>query len=134
MPASEEFYRQYVITALWLECPGSPDENDDRSFSDRGITIEKLQPETAAKMRADCDKFYDDPANAADLAAWRERHNGDVEAGHDFWLTRNGHGMGFWDRFNDGPLEAAGNRLTAACDAYNVYSLDLADDGTVYGV
>ena len=21
-----------------------------------------------------------------------------VQAGHDFWLTRNGHGAGFWDR------------------------------------
>lgn len=21
-----------------------------------------------------------------------------LQAGHDFWLTRNGHGVGFWDR------------------------------------
>lgn len=22
----------------------------------------------------------------------------EAQAGHDFWLTRNGHGTGFWDR------------------------------------
>ena len=25
-------------------------------------------------------------------------HDNIEQAGHDFWLTRNGHGTGFWDR------------------------------------
>jgi hypothetical protein len=35
-------------------------------------------------------------------------------AGHDFWLTRNGHGAGFWDR----DLGEIGERLTKASEAY----------------
>ena len=41
----------------------------------------------------------------------------DEQAGHDFWLTRNGHGAGFWDR-----PELYGNpetrALTAAAEEY----------------
>ncbi len=36
-------------------------------------------------------------------------------AGHDFWLTRSGHGAGFWDRGLTGGL---GERLTEASKAY----------------
>lgn len=38
-----------------------------------------------------------------------------TRAGHDFYLTRNGHGAGFWD----GDYEKAkGQRLTDACRPY----------------
>lgn len=41
-----------------------------------------------------------------------------VQAGHDFWLTRNRHGTGFWDR----GLGALGETLTeAAHEAGEVY-------------
>ena len=40
---------------------------------------------------------------AEDIAEFKERAGILIEehpsqAGHDFWLTRNGHGSGFWDR------------------------------------
>ncbi len=54
--------------------------------------------------------------NRADLLAYCEVREydpsqGPVEsyAGHDLWLTRRGHGCGFWDR----GLGALGDRLTA---------------------
>ena len=49
--------------------------------------------------------------NADDIAAGtvRGRYDPEVQAGHDFWLTRNGHGAGFWD--GDWP-EGAEDRLT----------------------
>jgi len=39
---------------------------------------------------------------------------GSAEAafGHDFWLTRQGHGVGFWDRSREGLPEALGDLLT----------------------
>jgi hypothetical protein len=38
----------------------------------------------------DCANFY---------RAYSELIGDNIEqAGHDFWLTRNGHGAGFWDR------------------------------------
>lgn len=43
-----------------------------------------------------------------------------AQAGHDFWLTRNGHGAGFWDRKPlDGELGEALTRL--AKDAGEIY-------------
>lgn len=38
-----------------------------------------------------------------------------AQAGHDFILTANGHGAGFWDR----GLGAAGKTLTEACRGYS---------------
>lgn len=45
--------------------------------------------------------------------------------GHDFALTRNGHGAGFWDR----GYGAVGDRLTEAAQAYGEHSV-LTDDGS----
>jgi hypothetical protein len=50
--------------------------------------------------------------------------------GHDFWLTRNGHGAGFWD--GDWPKEA-GDRLTKACEEFGEFDLYIGDDGMIYG-
>jgi hypothetical protein len=48
--------------------------------------------------------------------------------GHDFTLTSNGHGVGFWDR---GETSGAADRLTETCRAAS-YSLYRGDDGRLY--
>jgi hypothetical protein len=48
--------------------------------------------------------------------------------GHDFWLTRNGHGAGFWD----GELGDIGDRLTEASKAFGEVCLTVCDDGEIY--
>jgi hypothetical protein len=50
------------------------------------------------------------------------------QAGHDLWLTRNGHGAGFWDR----GLGDVGELL--AIEAQNMGSISLVsgDDGKLY--
>jgi hypothetical protein len=45
-------------------------------------------------------------------------------AGHDYWLTRNGHGTGFWDR----GLGEVGDKLTAICK-YQERHLFVNDSG-----
>ena len=47
--------------------------------------------------------------------------------GHDFWLTRNGHGAGFWDR----GLGELGDRLTGLAKPYGTVDLYITDDGKV---
>ena len=49
-------------------------------------------------------------------------------AGHDFLLTRNGHGAGFWDR----GLGDIGDKLTDMAHNYGTVGLYLGDDGQVY--
>lgn len=74
-----------------------------------------LAPDSLARIIADCAAFQAD--NAADLECAYAARSGLVEeydaeqAGRDFWFTRNGHGVGFWDR----GLGDIGDRLSAAC-------------------
>ena len=52
------------------------------------------------------------------------------QAGHDFALTRNGYGTGFWDRCADG-LEGAtilaGDKLTESAESFGEYNLEITD-------
>jgi hypothetical protein len=113
--APDDFTRAYLDCALW----SSTDDGGD-PFSDN-YGLDDISPDTLACMLYDCARFQRE--NAADIVG-RER-----SAGHDFWLTRNGHGAGFWD--GDWP-EAAGERLTAASDALKECDLYVGDDGLVY--
>ena len=86
-----------------------------------------LSPELLASIEADCAAFQE--ANADDLDEAYDEHGFTLEqAGHDFWLTRNGHGAGFWDR----GLGERGDRLTAAAHAYGTSELYAGDDGRLY--
>lgn len=78
--------------------------------------------ETTATFSADVREFIRD--NAADV-----EHLSPESVGHDFWLTRNRHGAGFWD--GDYAPEV-GKRLTDAAHAYGSCDLYVGDDGWVY--
>jgi hypothetical protein len=112
----DEFTRQFLETALW----SSTDWETDKPLDDTH-SIEDFAPATLAELVADCEAFQAD--NADDIAADPSR------AGHDFWLTRCGHGAGFWD--GDWPHDA-GKRLTAAAKVYGNVDLYVGDDGLVY--
>ena len=82
-------------------------------------------------MREDCKDFIE--ANAADLELYdeqmdSEQWSGSERAGHDFWLVRNSHGAGFWDR----GLGDLGVRLSNAAMSYGEVFLYPGDDGKVY--
>jgi hypothetical protein len=65
------------------------------------------------------------------IAGWRTLHRAKVEpeqCGHDFWLTRNRHGVGFWDR----GLGADGDALTALSEMFGAQNLYVGDDDRVY--
>lgn len=100
----------YIETALW----SSNDESNDSGGSplDENYGAQDITEKTLREMRKDVKSFAID--NAADI-------DGDwSRAGHDFWLTRNRHGAGFWD--GDWP-PAAGKRLTDAAHAYGEVDL-----------
>ena len=116
----------YGETALW----SSPDELD----SNYGIS--DIAAETRAKMNSDVVEFYE--ANFDAIFAWPThmargeagRRGAAIRAGHDFWLTRNGHGAGFWD--GDWP-EPQATRLTAASEKFGSFDLYVGDDGLIHG-
>jgi hypothetical protein len=114
-PRFDAFTLAYLEAMFWTE--GS----DDGALSDPDLTIYSLAPEAEAGIVADCAAFQ--AANAEDI------DGDDSQAGHDFWLTRNGHGAGFWD--GDWPA-AAGERLTAACKRFPEVDAYVGDDGLIY--
>lgn len=76
-----------------------------------------LAPEALAEIVADCKRFQEENAvlleEAYGLSADRMAYTPE-RAGHDFWLTRNGHGCGFWSRSFEGETDI-GDRLSARC-------------------
>ena len=123
----DDFAAAYVEAALWSSTDADEEPLDNKyGFDD-------IDPDTMRKMRADCAKFQRE--NAADIAAGAVEGAGDSDeygpearAGHDFWLTRNGHGAGFWD--GDWP-EPAATRLTDAAHAFGEVNLYVGDQGRI---
>lgn len=102
----EAFFRSYLETALWSTNDDSSDNGGDPL--DKNYSTADIDPETAAKHRAECIEFCE--MNYDDLSPFDA-----ATAGHDFWLTRNGHGCGFWD--GDYP-EPQASRLTEASNRF----------------
>jgi len=105
----------YLACALW-----SSSDDDGNSLDGRFDTGD-IATESVADARAQCADFIS--SVGGDL--------GDMDpeqAGHDFWLTRNHHGAGFWDR----GLGTVGQRLTDATRPYGGSDAYVGDDGKVY--
>lgn len=115
------FLRAYIVAALW----SSTDEHGEPL--DAVFSPDDVAPECLAAMRASCDDFI--KANESDLLEYCERTGNEEWAGHDFWLTRNRHGAGFWDR----GLGDLGKRLSDAAKVYGSVDLYAGDDGLIYG-
>lgn len=109
------FEAAYLEAAAFFDCGPDDPELHAADFSSAFL-------ERAAR---DCTAFQ--KANAADLEAIDAA---DESSGHDLWLTRNGHGAGFWDR---GYPEDVAGRLTSAAEALGQIDLYVGDDGVIYG-
>ena len=123
----DKFTLAYIECALWA----SNDESDENGGEplDANYSASDLAPETLEAMKADCAAFQ--KAHAADIAAGPDGPDFDryERAGHDFFLTRNHHGSGFWDGDYE---EEVGERLTTASHAFGEVDLYVGNDGLIY--
>lgn len=115
------FFVQYVETALWASTNDTEDESNDHSFYDCGYEFDDVSDDTLRSMWDNCKDFYN-----ANLELLEYIDN--EQAGHDFWLSRNGHGAGFFDR----GLGKIGDQLQTAAKVYGDSYLYLGDDGKIY--
>ena len=80
----------YLEAALWTE--------EENILDEDGIVLDMdmVSQATKAEVKKDIEKFLD----LAGETAINEALNTNDEdfLGHDIWLTRNGHGAGFFDR------------------------------------
>ena len=125
----DAFFQGFVEAMLWSSTPDEDSEHEDLLEYD-------LAPETRRALRALCEAWT--RQHEALLRQYTAKRRADVcegpvdifaYAGHDFWLTSVGHGVGYWDR----SLGALGNLLTTACDPL-AHKMDayVGDDGFVY--
>lgn len=110
----ESFTDAYIECALWssLDDEGEPLDGGCYELSEQAREV----------MEGDAKGFFETHS-----AFWFEHGWSDEQAGHDFWLTRNGYGAGFWDRDREG-----GDELTEAAKAYGSCDLCIDDDGLIY--
>ncbi|MEU5425210.1 hypothetical protein AB0H73_06330 [Streptomyces olivoreticuli] len=112
----ENEFKQAFMDALLFAV-----QHDEDWLPDRPPTVDGLGALTLAKALNSCTTF--------ERAAASYFKGRDAEAGHDFWMTRNGEGVGFWD--GDWPDPAA-TIFTVAAHAVGPFELYRGDDGKVH--
>jgi hypothetical protein len=117
MAAFALFYDGFLDCALWATT------GDDERPLDTTYDIQDIAKETMDALYNECWDFYN--ANYDDLC---EQGGTFEQWGHDFFLTKCGHGTGYWDRGTG----AVGERLTTAAKVYGPTDLYVGDDGNLY--
>lgn len=122
MEPLDEMFAGYVETAIWA----SPEDDDGKNLD--GNTAENIAPEDLALMRVECQKFIIRTQEI--LGAIPDLDWGLV--GHEFWLTRNRHGAGFWDNPEKWGGDFNACQLTDTSTMMGERYLYKGDDGMIY--
>ena len=115
----DTFTTHYLIAAMWSTSDESTD--DGGNPIDDTFYLCDFYSDALASARKDCNDFR---AQAGDLL------NGidEEQAGHDFWMTREGHGVGFWDR----DLGEIGDKLSNIATGFGNGDLYVGDDDMLH--
>ena len=115
-PADRLDVQHYVACALWAST-----DFDSGEPLDQDHTLESVAPEALDQIASDLDDFY---LLAGNLIAGLTVE----QTAQDLFLTRNGHGCGFWDR----GLGAVGDQLTKLAKSLGSSDPYVGDDQRVY--
>jgi hypothetical protein len=135
----DAFTQGYIEALFFTETePGTTRETWDRETQSSlpgDVGFADLAPEALGRIVADCAAFLRAPNRlliglCVDFSAEHWIDDVWTRAGRDYWYTRNGHGVGFWED-NRWP-EAQGIGLDAAAKAAGGMDAYLGDDGKVH--
>ena len=125
----------YLEAAAWSSSAhtGEGDEDDERPLDDVMAEREIDWTDSAKKhARKVCEDFV---ALAFEICGEKifdrfARGQWTIEecVGHDFWLTRMGHGAGFWDR----GIKPEGDQLTKVADLFGEDDYTYVENGAVH--
>lgn len=117
----QDFIDGYINAAMWTT---SVDEKGEEMM-DQHFDKSDIHPDSMEKIKEVCEKFFTENVELMETigATYSSQSHG-----HDFWLTRNGHGVGFWDR----GYGEAGDILTEKCKPYGESYWYLGDDGKIH--
>lgn len=113
--------RDYMDTLCWC-----------LAQNDGDYTIDQFSEKARNEIMNDVVTFtYENADLLANYIRQRQMpiDTGLAHAMHDFVLTRNRHGAGFWDR---GLLGGLGDKLTQAAQAFGPMHVYVGDDGLVH--
>ncbi len=105
--------------------PGERDDEHSEIFDlipEPDYSIENISADS--KIRT-----YEDVVRFLELAGSSVDGLSEDEIGHDIWLTRNGHGAGFWDR---GYPKKISDRLCDAAKILGEVNLVVGGDGQIH--
>lgn len=115
----ETILTHYLVCMLWST------SGDDCEPLDEKYSVTDISQETKDSCLSDIIDFIN--LLERENVEWSQRIS--LEAfGHDFWLTRNGHGAGFWDR----GLVVLGDKLTKYAETFSEEWPYVGDDGKIY--
>ncbi len=113
--------RSYLETALWSS------SRCDENGNDLGNMEDEYSPDDFdAIALAQADKDVTEFVEHCLTQGWLNDGHSYAQVAHDFWLTRNRHGAGFWD----GDYEH-GEKLTDWAHAYGSVDVIEIGDGKV---
>lgn len=112
-----------VIVCAYARCALWSSTGDDNEPLDSLYSFDDLAPVTIQSFKEDCTGFAQSNIELLQLSGMELE-----QIGHDFWLTRNHHGAGFWDR----NLGVTGEKLSELARVYGEVCLYIGDDGLVY--
>jgi len=118
MEINDKMLRGYLTCALWSST------NEEGTPLDSLFSIEDLSEEVVEKAKKDCDLFREKAKDLIEKSDTDEDH-----IGHDFWLTRNRHGSGFWDGDYEKEI---GEKLTNLSHKFGEIYFYTGDDGILY--
>jgi hypothetical protein len=101
----------YVFLTAYLEAISFTEED---TWTEEGVTplIDEMAYQEALRTSFRFYRWF--------RKVWRQGGWSDTAAAHDFWLTRNGAGVGFWsrDEGDDILYPAYGALLSTACELF----------------
>jgi len=104
----------------------SENDNLDAHYSLDDFTVEALEG-----AEHDCSEFYDRADNDG-LIERAYRFADDSQIGHDFWMTRQGHGAGFWDGDYKDDTDDVGVALTDITKEFGECYVFVDEDGWLH--
>lgn len=119
---SDDDFRSYLQTILWSETDEDSDPLDD------SYDVDDFDHEGSQQQRKECESFIAENREAVDFLL----ENG-IEMStilHNFWLTRCGHGSGFWD--SPEKFDPYTEQLTDSSKRYGEKWVYIGDDGVIY--
>lgn len=124
--ADLDTFTQAYLEAAWFTEEDRLKEEATESGLDPDQHDFEWSQEALETAKKDCDAFRTDrTVELLDEAGAKD----DEQNGHDFWYTRNHHGVGFWDR---GYEDEYADALTNISQAFGEKYVYLGDDGEIY--